>query len=89
MALLLLAGIGTVQFTIGNILLPRMSAKGLNISLFGTVFALFVWGTLWGVTGMFLAVPITAAMIVVFGTFPPTRYIAVLLSRTGEIEQSI
>lgn len=85
-SLLLFAGIGTVQFTIGNILLPRMSANGLNISLFGTVFALFVWGTLWGVTGMFLAVPITAAMIVVFGTFPPTRYLAVLLSRTGVIE---
>ena len=48
--------------------------------------SLFAWGALWGVTGMFVAMPLTAMLIIAFGNFEATRPIAVLLSRTGEID---
>ena len=57
----------------------------LNISLFVTIFSLFFWGALWGVTGMFVAMPLTAILIIAFGHFEPTRPLAVLLSRAGEL----
>ncbi len=78
-----LAGVGAVQFFIGNVLLPRLAGGTLNISLFVTLFSLFAWGALWGVTGMFVAMPLTAILIIVFSNFEPTRPVAVLLSKTG------
>ena len=65
-AALVLAGIGAVQFVIGNMLLPRLAGGTLNISLFVTLFSLFALGALWGVTGMFVAMPLTAMLIIVF-----------------------
>jgi predicted PurR-regulated permease PerM len=81
-----LVAIGIVQFLVGNVLLPKVAGKTLNISLFVTIFSLFAFGALWGVTGMFVAMPITAILIITFANFPATRPIAVLLSRTGEVE---
>ncbi len=85
-SLILLVGIGAVQVVVGNILLPRLSGDRLNISLFVTILSLFVWGSLWGLTGMFLAVPMTAALIMSLAAFPTTRPLAVLLSRTGDVD---
>jgi len=84
--LVVLAGVGLVQFLVGNILLPRAAGGSLNISLFVTILSLFVFGALWGVTGMFVAMPLTAIVVIVCGHFETTRPIAILLSRTGKIE---
>ena len=84
--LLTLLGIGSVQVVVGNIVLPRMAGKSLNISLFVTIFSLFFWGALWGVTGMFVALPLTAMILLTLAQFEATRPVAVLLSRTGAVE---
>ena len=83
--LVLLAAIGLIQFFVGNVLQPRMSAKTLNLSQFVVILSLFVWGAIWGVVGMFLAVPITAILMIVLANFPSTRTVAALLSETGEM----
>ena len=57
----------------------------MNISLFVTIFSLFAFGALWGVTGMFVAMPTTAILIITLGNFEATRPIAVMLSRTGDV----
>jgi predicted PurR-regulated permease PerM len=85
-AFVVLASVGLVQFVIGNILLPRLAGGSLNISLSVTILSLFAFGALWGVTGMFVAMPLTAMLIIVFGNFEATRPIAILLSRTGGFE---
>ena len=85
--LAVLAGIGLVQFVVGNIVLPRLAGSSLNISLFVTILSLFVFGALWGVTGMFVAMPLTAMLVIVMQIFEATRPIAILLSRTGELER--
>jgi predicted PurR-regulated permease PerM len=74
---------------IGNVVLPRLAGRSLNISLFVTVLSLFVFGALWGVAGMFVAMPLTAMLVIVFQSFEATRPIAVLLSRTGEVEPTV
>jgi AI-2 transport protein TqsA len=87
-AAIVLAGIGATQFAVGNVLLPRVAGGALNISLFVTLFSLVAWGAIWGVTGMFVAMPITAILIIVLSNFQSTRPVAILLSRTGDIETS-
>ena len=87
-ALTLLVAVGAVQFMIGNFLQPRLAAKTLNMSQFIVILSLFVWGAIWGVVGMFLAVPITAIMLIVFSNFETTKPVAVILSQGGEISTS-
>lgn len=83
--LIILFVIGAFQVAIGNYLEPRIMGNTLNISpLFG-IFALAIWGTLWGITGMLLSVPITVAMIIVMAQFPNTRKVAILLSEKGKL----
>ena len=49
------------------------------------IISLAVWGTIWGIPGMFLCVPITVIVMIVFAHFPRTRPVAVLLSGDGEV----
>jgi AI-2 transport protein TqsA len=57
--------------------------SSLNLSPFAILVSLAVWSQLWGIAGAFLAVPITAVMVIVFSEFAGTRPIAILLSKTG------
>jgi len=82
----LLLSIGVIQFIIGNIVQPRMAAQTLNLSQFVVVLSLFVWGAMWGIGGMFLAVPLTAVLMLVCANFPQTRALAVMLSEAGKAE---
>jgi AI-2 transport protein TqsA len=59
--------------------------NSLNLSPFAILVSLAIWSELWGIAGAFLAVPITAVMVIIFSGFPSTRPIAVLLSRNGSL----
>lgn len=82
----LVIGIGLIQFVIGNIIQPRMAAQSLNMSQFVVILSLFIWGAAWGIIGMFLAVPLTAIIMLVFANFPQTRPFALALSENGRID---
>ncbi|MCL9682776.1 AI-2E family transporter [Legionella maioricensis] len=82
------SGIVAVQFVVGNFLEPRLLGKSLNLSPLVILIALGLWGAIWGVLGMFLSVPITVMMMIIFAHFDRTRPIAVLLSQDGYIYKS-
>ncbi|CEG57613.1 AI-2E family transporter [Legionella fallonii] len=82
------SGIIAVQFVVGNFLEPRLLSKSLNLSPLVILIALSVWGAIWGILGMFLSVPITVMMMIIFAHFDATRPIAVLLSQDGYIYKS-
>ena len=83
-AVILLVGLLAITFVVGNILLPRMQGKRLNLDPVLVLFSLGFWGALWGVTGMFLSTPLTMLTMVVLAQFAGTRWIAVLLSADGD-----
>lgn len=83
--LFVLAAIGATQFLIGNVLQPRLMGSRLNISPLVVIVSLLAWGAIWGVAGMFLCMPITVILMIVFSYFPKTRPIAILLSADGNI----
>ena len=78
------------QFSIGNFIQPRMMGESLNLSALVVLLALAIWGAIWGIPGMFLAVPIMVAIMIVCSHIPAARPVAVLLSREGlpEIEEA-
>ncbi len=79
----ILALTGSVQLTIGNIIEPKIMGENLNLHPVVVLFFLVFWGLVWGVPGMFLAVPITAIIKIVMERIDATRDYAKIL--TGEI----
>lgn len=87
--ILMTGGLVIAQFIIGNIIEPRYLGRSLNLSPLVILFALGLWGVIWGVLGMFLAVPITVIMMILFAHFKETRTIVVLLSRNGQVDVDV
>ena len=81
-----LAGIGLTQIVIGNVVEPKLMGTQLNISPLVVILSLALWGSIWGVAGMFLCVPLMVILMIAFAYFEKTRPIAILLSGTGKIE---
>ncbi|MFT4058566.1 MAG: AI-2E family transporter [Legionella sp.] len=78
-------GLGIIQFFVGNVIEPRFLSHTLNLSPLIILLSLALWGTIWGVLGMFLSVPITVMMMIICAHFEKTRPIAILLSQDGDI----
>ncbi len=83
-AVILLAGLEAIFFLIGNLVLPRMQGRSLNLDPVVLLLSLAFWGALWGLPGAFLSSPLTVMAMVILAQFPSTRWIAVLLSGDGE-----
>jgi predicted PurR-regulated permease PerM len=77
--LLVLAGYLVINTVIGNVLEPRIMGKGLGVSTLAVFVSLLFWGWLFGTVGMFLAVPLTSALVILLDSSPHTRPIAILL----------
>jgi AI-2 transport protein TqsA len=58
---------------------PMLLGNAVGLSPLVILGSLALWGLLWGVPGMFLAVPLTAVMILVMEHFDHTRAVARLL----------
>lgn len=69
-----------VNLTLGSYVEPKILGRELDLSPLVIVLSVVVWGTLWGVVGAFLAVPITSAIQLVLASQENTRPLAVLLS---------
>ena len=82
---IVLGGIGIIQFLIGNVLEPRLTGSSLNISPLVVILSLALWGSIWGIVGMFLCVPLTVIAMIILSYFEQTRPIAILLSGDGRI----
>jgi len=71
---------GIIQFTIGNLLQPKMMGESLDLHPVVVLLSLIFFGTIWGIIGMFLAVPITAVVKILLQRFGYTRAIADLIA---------
>jgi AI-2 transport protein TqsA len=69
-----------IQFTIGNVIEPNVMGSSLELHPVTILLALVLWGTIWGIVGMLLATPITAAMKILFERLELTAPVANLLA---------
>ncbi len=77
------------QTLVANFIEPRIIGKSLNLSPLVVFITLTIWGSIWGVLGMIIAVPVTSILVIIMAQFPNTRYVAVLLSESGDISNMI
>ena len=78
-------GITAIAQFMGNIVEPNVMGETLNLSPLTVIVALILWGTVWGVLGAFLCVPLTVIFVIVMSNFKSTRWISILLSKTGKL----
>jgi AI-2 transport protein TqsA len=83
--LVIAIGVAATQMVVGNIIEPRLMGNTLNLSPLVILLSLALWGSIWGIPGAILCVPITVLMAIIFSNFEATRPVAVMLSRDGGI----
>ena len=71
---------GAIQNILGNFVEPKLQGEGLNLHPVAVILALSFWGLIWGIVGMFLAAPITAALRIVLMQYDTLRPIGRLLA---------
>lgn len=83
--LILLALIGGSVFFVENVVLPKISGDRLNLDPVFILLSLAFWGAMLGATGALLSTPLTVGIMAIAGEFNSSRWLAVLLSKEGEI----
>ena len=79
-AVLAIAIPGAIQFTIGNVIEPKVMGDELDLHPVTILLALMIWGALWGIVGMLMATPMTAVLKILLERTEITRPIANLLA---------
>jgi len=69
-----------VQVLFGAILEPVFMGKSFSINVIAVLFMLMLWGFIWGIPGLIMAIPITVFIKIILEQFPETKVMASLLS---------
>ena len=75
-----IVSITMVQVVFGAILEPIFMGKSFSINIIAVLVMLMLWGFLWGIPGLIMAIPITVFIKIILEQFPSTKIIASLLS---------
>jgi predicted PurR-regulated permease PerM len=71
-----------VQFIDNNFIVPRIVASRVKINGLVSIVVVFIGGALWGISGMFLSIPITAIIKVIFDRVESLKPFGFLLGDT-------
>jgi AI-2 transport protein TqsA len=82
-ALLVIAGVIVINVVAENLLSPMLMGRGLSISPTILFLGFIFWAWLLGGPGAFLAAPLTIFLVLMFETFPETRWLASLMGVSG------
>ncbi len=78
-AALVAAGYVLIQFTIGNVVWPKLVGRKMSLSTLVVFLSLVFWGRMLGLMGAVLCVPFTMTLKFLCENHESTRWIAVLL----------
>ncbi len=78
--LIIIGVLGVLHFVLLNVAESLILGQTLNLSPFAIIVALTFWGLVWGVSGLFLAVPVTGAVAIVCRHIKGLHWLAVLLA---------
>ena len=72
-ALLVLALYIFIQFIDNNFIVPKIVASKVKINALASIIAVIIFGTLWGISGMLVAIPLTAITKLIFDHIPSLK----------------
>lgn len=71
-----------IQLIDNNFLVPKIVASKVKVNALVSVVVVLIGGALWGVAGMFLSIPITAILKVIFDKIPHLKPLGFLIGDT-------
>ena len=77
-----LAILVVVQFLDNNILMPRIVGSKVKINALISIIVVIIGGALWGIPGMFLSIPLTAVIKLIFDNIESLKPWGYLLGDT-------
>ncbi|HLV38010.1 AI-2E family transporter [Xanthomarina sp.] len=69
-----------VQVLFGTILEPIFMGKSFSLNVITVLVMLMLWGFIWGVPGLIMAIPITVCIKIILDQFPETKVLSNILS---------
>lgn len=84
-AILILISIS--QFTMGNLIEPRLLGQRLRLNTPTVIFGLVFWGYIWGIPGMMVCIPLLVMIKLIFEQFPSLRVVARVMGSPGRKKQ--
>ncbi len=77
----------SIQMVVGNIIDPRLQGIQLGLSPLVLLLSLSLWGYIWGIPGMFLAVPLASIIQIFCINIPSLRPIAIMIGSGKSIQR--
>jgi len=78
--LIIAISLGALHFILANVVATIMLGRTLDLSPLALILSLTFWGLIWGVAGLFLAVPITGALAIVCRHVEGLNWVGVALA---------
>ncbi len=79
------AVLGGAVLIIDNVLMPKLASDELNIDPLLVLISIGFWGAILGGPGILLSTPLTVTVMAIAAEFASTRWLAVLISKEGEL----
>lgn len=79
-AITILVILGITHFFLTNVVETILLGRSLNLSPFAIILSLTFWGLIWGIGGLFLAVPITGAIAITCRRLEGLEWVAELIA---------
>lgn len=73
-----------IQFLEGNFITPHITGSKVSVNAFMAIFSLLAFSMLWGISGMLLALPVTASLKIIFDYTPSLKPIGFLIGQPEE-----
>jgi predicted PurR-regulated permease PerM len=86
-AFLVLALFTLVQMIDNNLIIPNIVASKVQLNALVSIIIVIAGGALWGISGMFLAIPLTAILKVIFDHIPYLKAWGTLLGKPIKIKK--
>lgn len=87
-SVLVLIGYLAINMTLGNVIEPMLLGQRFGLSTLVVLLSVLFWGWLWGPIGMFLAVPLTMLVKVVFDNSADFRWLSVAMGKGATDEEA-
>lgn len=78
----------SIQILVGNYVEPRIMGSSLNLSPLVVILALAFFGTIWGILGMIISIPVMSIFTIIMAQFQSTRNLAIMLTSNGDLSQT-